>query len=853
MMLKPRPLSRVEPAFCPLERPQLCGRLEELEATHDVVVIAAPGGYGKSLLLREYFGRSADQALFVSLPPRGDVVDVVRAIVSVLDIPWVQGVSTALEDGLADEGSWLTRCWLVDRITESDAPRIALDDVGRCLPRARGFLSELVADVTSVRWYLAVHELTDISVSAIAAQGRCAFLERDALAFDLAETTALARKVGISLDLAECRKLLESTSGWPVAVALALQNPAAPFVGGIPSGARDVLGRYVEERVLSALSPIAQGALSWAPYFSKLDAGVLSSVGVTDGTAALKEIRPRLPLTRTTERGFVVHDVVLDRLRDIEERRSSTERAHRWLVAGDAMRAEGDAAEALRAYERAGAVEPLVDLLASDGDVLIDRGYVADVSRALSFVHGRSRDVSALALVEANVEALRGRMDRAEELLRRALDGTARTARTAAVRLSTHLVNRGRTGGAEILARFVAGAPDDTDVQSAYAVALGAVGRTEEARRTALRTAELLRKAADDHVAARGWQRVGLTHHFAGDRALARDCCEAALEIALRDGLAGEVARIRSLLCSIAVAEDDDALVVREAEAMASAARRAAMPQVELAALTTLLEDAAQRGDDEAFARYDAEFAGKGSVRGWADVFPYALAKAMGEVARGSLAPARERMLRIVRDAQEPGDILAAATAVAALLSSRLEPNAVRHWMAALRNCVQTLSETPRGETAHTATLTFTIAAFMEAGFGQGVRAQRAAGRARDVARTRREHALAQAAHAAIRHTPTRDRDEALELLDAAGLRGYGRLLRVSRLEPTPADEPQLLSELERELLRAYCERRTAKEIALETGRNVYTVRTHVRNISRKLGANGRDELIAIATARRLL
>jgi Flp pilus assembly protein TadD len=190
----------------------------------------------------------------------------------------------------------------------------------------------------------------------------------------------------------------------------------------------------------------------------------------------------------------------------------------------------------------------------------------------------RLNDPSDYADVLALVETLRGRMDRAEDLLRRALAGPTSVAVVAAVRLSTLLVNRGRTGAAETIAPFAIAHPEDTDVQSAYAVALAAVGRSDEAHSAAIRTAELLQKASEDHVAARAWQRLGLAHHFLGDRALARDRCESALEIAERDGLVGEIARIRSLLYSIAIAEDDDEQIVREADWMAQAARRAAMP-----------------------------------------------------------------------------------------------------------------------------------------------------------------------------------------------------------------------------------------------------------------------------------
>jgi DNA-binding CsgD family transcriptional regulator len=55
---------------------------------------------------------------------------------------------------------------------------------------------------------------------------------------------------------------------------------------------------------------------------------------------------------------------------------------------------------------------------------------------------------------------------------------------------------------------------------------------------------------------------------------------------------------------------------------------------------------------------------------------------------------------------------------------------------------------------------------------------------------------------------------------------------------------PAVLSSLEREILWLYAERRQAKEIADLLGRNVETVRTHIRNGMKKLSVKGREALI---------
>jgi len=59
-----------------------------------------------------------------------------------------------------------------------------------------------------------------------------------------------------------------------------------------------------------------------------------------------------------------------------------------------------------------------------------------------------------------------------------------------------------------------------------------------------------------------------------------------------------------------------------------------------------------------------------------------------------------------------------------------------------------------------------------------------------------------------------------------------------------------ILSLSEREILRLYSERRQAKEIADLLDRRVETVRTHIRNGTKKLGVKGREALINLAATR---
>jgi DNA-binding NarL/FixJ family response regulator len=54
-------------------------------------------------------------------------------------------------------------------------------------------------------------------------------------------------------------------------------------------------------------------------------------------------------------------------------------------------------------------------------------------------------------------------------------------------------------------------------------------------------------------------------------------------------------------------------------------------------------------------------------------------------------------------------------------------------------------------------------------------------------------------------------------------------------------------------VLTALAEGRGPKDIALETGRSVYTIQVHIKNIIKKLGCSGRNEALTVARRRGLL
>jgi DNA-binding CsgD family transcriptional regulator len=214
----------------------------------------------------------------------------------------------------------------------------------------------------------------------------------------------------------------------------------------------------------------------------------------------------------------------------------------------------------------------------------------------------------------------------------------------------------------------------------------------------------------------------------------------------------------------------------------------------------------------------------------------------VGESRRGRLASAAAGLDRIVCGAEEPPEILACADALSTLLADARDPAKGKARLTELRKRSLRQPIDPRAATSHTIVLLSVVSAILEARYGQRAAAARSARRATRAAANNRERALATAAHDLAWAEESRDWSRALDGLRGAGLAGYADFFAL--LAPAKRPTRVAISSLEREILRLYAERRQAKEVADILGRNVETVRTHIRNGMKKLGVKGREALI---------
>ena len=120
----------------------------------------------------------------------------------------------------------------------SDALEVLIDGADQLAPDGFDALLQHAAESGSPRLLLAGHARNLLRVHTLVARGEAELLDASALAFDAAETSALARALGLDPKDEDIEQILHATEGWAVAVSWTLRDAAR--VGRSLCGAFDI-------------------------------------------------------------------------------------------------------------------------------------------------------------------------------------------------------------------------------------------------------------------------------------------------------------------------------------------------------------------------------------------------------------------------------------------------------------------------------------------------------------------------------------------------------------------------------------------------------------------------------------
>jgi LuxR family maltose regulon positive regulatory protein len=416
-------------------RPALRRRLDDATGGQ-VIVVTAPAGSGKTLLLADWV-RSTDDVETAWISLDADDNDPRRLWSAVLGA--LLALPSTSGDGRLEELAGLAALprddhfveQLSDTLDALEPPlRIVLDDVHELNGR------EVLRDLTrlirrqpaGVRLVLASRTDPPISISRLRLEDRLHELRADVLRFTLDDTAGLVKAAGLELTAAQIAVLHARTEGWAAGLrlaTLALRNTddAAGFLTNFSGDERSV-AEYLTVEILDGLSVATQEFLLMVSVCAPLPAALAAELSArADADWRLDELSHQTPLVERTAPGmYRIHPLLRSYLiADLGRQRPETYRHLQAVAAQWWSRAE-ESVHALRHAERAGDPALVAALVHTSGMALFLGGDLGPLRRALAAVGAGARmadpwlaltaaitHLDARALPEAAVELANAR------------------------------------------------------------------------------------------------------------------------------------------------------------------------------------------------------------------------------------------------------------------------------------------------------------------------------------------------------------------------------------------------------------------------------------------------------------
>ncbi|MCL4763339.1 MAG: transcriptional regulator, partial [Burkholderiales bacterium] len=324
---------RPRPGFVP--RGAVQARLAQALLARRLVLLCAPGGYGKTTLLAEEIARmgAGHAVAWVSVDAGDDLHRLLDCMVTALepyDPPWrtaPEALIAAAARGAADE----QRKVAAELVNTLDACEVAhgvvvVDDVHRVDDPAFFQFLDVVVERLSPRWTVALttRDEPPLALARLRARDELAELREVQLRFARDEARRLAAAAGVEASVAD--RLFERTHGWPAGMRIALGALGGGTLAALDERALRTVERpmfdFLVTEVLAQLRPELADFLLATSVLPELEATRCEAVTGTAHAARLLDEIERLGLfvdvldapARTLRLHDLFRDALLQRL-----------------------------------------------------------------------------------------------------------------------------------------------------------------------------------------------------------------------------------------------------------------------------------------------------------------------------------------------------------------------------------------------------------------------------------------------------------------------------------------------------------------------------------------------------------
>jgi LuxR family transcriptional regulator, maltose regulon positive regulatory protein len=409
-----------------VSRPRLVGRLG---ARARVIVVSAPPGSGKTVLLRSWLGQSGVAGSAAWVPAGRGERDPQRFWLAVLAALRQTGPGSALVQPLTAapdlDGGVITERLLTDLAPLADRVWLVVDDVQELGPDALAQLELLIMRAPEgLRFVLAARHDVQLGLHRLRLEGELAEIREPDLRFTTAEAAELFAAAGV--DLPDPAPLVERTEGWAAGLRLAALAAAGhPDPGRLAaefSGTERTVAEYLLAEVLDRQSQEVRRLLLRTSILERVNgelAGLLT--GDSGGERVLQDLEAANAFVVALDPGrswFRYHHLFADLLQ-LELRRAEPEQVaglHR--AAAGWFAGHGYPVEAVRHAQTAQDWDLAGQLLADRWPGLYLDGQAATVHELLAgFPAGQLVADAELAAVAAGDELARGSLEAAGRYL----------------------------------------------------------------------------------------------------------------------------------------------------------------------------------------------------------------------------------------------------------------------------------------------------------------------------------------------------------------------------------------------------------------------------------------------------
>lgn len=873
-MIRPvRPDGTIETGgvFVPIVRHRVIERIASA-ALQRVVLVIAPAGYGKSVALRQYLDTLTEPYLrYDVLPENAGLLGFLRGMADSLSEAAPDARATlagAYEKNAsaASPGSDLA-LWMHSHL-KAYRGVIAIDDlhIAQGDREVTRFLTSLIERTKGrVQWIIASRATIGLPIGTWLAYGDSdlAIDEHD-LKFSVEEAKEAARvfKLGVRDD--ELFELLNLTDGWATAMTFALRSSTRSVdLRNISTMTREMVYRYLAEQVYQTLNPAEREFIETAALLPEINLEVMVAAGFDRASALLADLRARVAFIHEDEGGkFRLHDLFRDFVVHQLELQGRDKVLFTNAKLASLLEGLGMHVEALRLYVHAREEENVMRLLAAYGSRLVAAGFSDEVNYAVSADLSPSFAAAPLVLgLRGLIETARGNFAEADRLLARAVRDVQDEVLAIDLKLQLAQLRTNRGESPLDLLREIVGnkrarLSSRLEAQALLASVLSLGDGKSEAATILAHIADSPISELAEESQARIYLRCGHVAYRCGQDALSREYYTRAVDIASANGLWSVGSKAYRALSATAILFGADiAMSLHHAQQAVLAAARAGDTAEHLDALLMILGVETRRGNADRAAQIEKQIA-ELNANDTSRTMYLVSSRAHRSAWIGSYGEAARLFSGILDRQAQLADRLIVRGAYALTLALANLSKQAGEAVAALITIIEQEVDGKAITGPAMAECAIAFAIMSEIVSGRLTSAQRLAKRS-PIDAGEVSTAMRGAAEVLLRiaKTPSFEGslDEEIGVLRERGFGGYARYLEIVAVllqQRRGKEESVSLTPSEMRIIRYLAEGHSPKEIAAAMDRSVYTIQTHIQNLTEKLGSHGRAE--AIAAARRL-